>query len=104
MTIYDLKDQQGRPFAFEVRNFGRSRAARLVARIPGVTVLRAQRHFQFFGPDEFCEFELEGQRFVIWEPFGDNGRYWVGAIPPRSCPQLERIRSVFASQRVWWFF
>src|SRR5437867_10158615 len=104
MTVYDIKDEHGRIFAFEVPNFGRHRAARLVARIPGAAVLRAQRHFQFFSTDEFCEFQLEGQRFVVMEPWGDSSRYWIGPKPPRSTPLIERVRSEFGRYKTWWLF
>ncbi len=33
------------------------------------------RRFSWMGEDEFCEFELEGQTFVVYEPFGDSSRY-----------------------------
>jgi hypothetical protein len=99
MKLYDLKDESGRIFAFEVANFGRHRACRFVGKIPGVVVLRRQRHFQFLSDEEFCEFELEGQRFVIWEPWGDNSRYWVGPKPPQWCPEVEQVRNAFAAYK-----
>ena len=99
MKLYDLKDGSGRTFAFEVGNFGRHRACRFVGKIPGVIILRRQRHFQFSSEDEFCEFQLEGQRFVIWEPYGDNSRYWVGPKPPEWCPEVERVRDAFAAYK-----
>lgn len=99
MKLYDLKDESGRIFAFQVDNFGRHRACRFVGKIPGVVVLRRQRHFQFLSEDESCEFELEGQRFVIYEPWGDNSRYWVGPEPPQWCPQVERVRNAFAAYK-----
>jgi hypothetical protein len=60
MKLYDIKDESGRIFAFEVANFGRHRACRFVGKIPGAAVLRRQRYFHFSSKDEFCEFELEG--------------------------------------------
>jgi hypothetical protein len=104
MKLYDIKDESGRIFAFEVANFGRHRACRFVGKIPGVAVLRRQRHFQFSSKDEFCEFELEGQRFVVEEPWGDNSRYWVGPKPPQWCPQIERVRNAFAAYKAFWLF
>jgi hypothetical protein len=99
MKVYDLKDESGRIFAFEVANFGRRRVCRFVGTVPGVVVLRRQRYFQFSSEDDFCEFELQGQKFVISEPWGDNSRYWVGPKPPEWCPEVERVRDAFAAYK-----
>ena len=104
MKIWDIKDKSGRIFAFEIANFGRYRACRFIGRIPGVKVLRRQRHFQIMSDDEFCEFEVEGQKFVIEEPFGDNSRFWVGPNPLNWCPQIDQVRSVFAAYKPFWLF
>jgi hypothetical protein len=46
--------------------------------------------------DEFCRFYVEGQLFVIWEPWGDNSRFWIGPDPTAPCPQLGLVRDAFA--------
>jgi hypothetical protein len=104
MKIYDLKDETGRIFAFEVWNFGRHRACRFVSKIPGVKILKRQKHFQFFSHDKFCEFELKGLKFVLWEPWGDSSRYWVGPEPANWCPELAEVRKAFASYKAFWLF
>ena len=95
MRVYDLTDELGRIYAFEVDTtlLGRRGACNVAARIPGVRIVR--RHRLFSGDEEFCEFELDGQRFKAWEPFGDNSRYWIGPEPPKWCPQIERVRAAF---------
>ena len=105
MRTHDLKDGEGRVFAFEVDNcfLGRGGLCRLVARIPGCVVVRRPRRFRF-AEDEFCEFELDGVRFLAWEPFGDNSRYWVGpksdgTTPPKWYPQIDRVRAAFRASR-----
>ena len=35
-------------------------------------------------------------RFVVWEPFGDNDRYWIGPRPLRWVPEIEEVREAFA--------
>ena len=108
MKTYDFKDADGRVFAYEVDNFhlGRNGLCRLVTRIPGCIVARKPNWFRwpFRGEDEFCEFELDGIRFVVWEPWGDNCRYWVGpkseeGSSPKWCPQVERVREAFGRAR-----
>lgn len=103
MKIHALKDEAGRIFAFEVANFGRHRTCRFVGKIPGVRIVKRQKHFQFTADDEFCEFELNGKRFVAWEPFGDNSRFWIGPDPPSWCPEIDEIRKAFAAYKAFWF-
>jgi hypothetical protein len=104
MKIHEIKDKVGRIGAFEVANFGRHRACRFVSKIPGVRIVKRQKHFQFRADAEFCEFELNGKRFVIWEPFGDNSRFWIGPKSTMWCAEVDEVRSAFASYKAFWFF
>lgn len=108
MKTHGIKDADGREFAFEVANLhlGRGGLCRLVSRIPGCVVLRKPSRFRwsFEDEEEFCEFELDGVRFVAWEPWGDNSRYWVGpkfpdGMTPTWCPQVDRVREAFVRAR-----
>ena len=67
----------------------------MLERIPGYHVLRRPKLFSYFREDEFCEFEVEGMKFVVWEPYGDNSRYWIGPQPPRWVPQIAQVRQAF---------
>ena len=113
MRTYDLTDQQGRVFAFEIDNVWMDRAsvAAVVRTIPGARL--KELHVSWFGPDEFCEFEVGGITFVAWEPYGDNSRYWIGPRPPEFSEHTATIRAAFAShvprssnllQTAVWFF
>ena len=98
MKVYDLNDTQGRVFAFEVDNtlLGRRGLCGIVLTIPGVVLVREPLvTLSELREEEFCEFEVDGVRFVAWEPFGDNSRYWIGSKPPRWAPQIETVREVF---------
>jgi hypothetical protein len=101
MKIYDLIDADGRIFAFEVDYFhlGRRKACRLVRTIPGVSIEKEPKRWRFLSEDEFCEFRLGPVLFVVWEPFGDNSRYWVGPKPPRWVPETAQVRAVFERAR-----
>ncbi|GGA00902.1 hypothetical protein GCM10011408_22410 [Dyella caseinilytica] len=35
----------------------------------------------------------------MWEPFGDNSRYWIGPEPVHWCPQIDVVRHAFAKRR-----
>lgn len=99
MMIHDLKDKEGRIFAFEVDNFGLTRkdVVSVVESIVGASVIRRpKRFFSQFREEIFLEFEIEGRRFEAWEPFGDNSRYWIGPEPAEWCEQVSRVRTAFA--------
>jgi hypothetical protein len=108
MKVYDLIDKEGRVFAFEINNkfFGRMKLCKLVRSIPETQILKAPtyRSFHLKGEDEFCEFEISGQKFVAWEPYGDNSRYWIGPKPPLWCEQVEVIRSAFVNHKLFGIF
>ena len=95
MKTYDLKDQQGRVYAFEIENIGRWELCELIRSFPGVQLLREPRWLSEFREEEFCEFEVNGQTFRAWEPFGDNSRFWIGPEPPEWCTQVEAVRGLF---------
>ena len=96
MRIHDLKDEQGRVFAFEIDNLwmDRTSVGAVVTSIPGAEL--RDLHRSWWGPDEFCEFVLHGKTFVVWEPWGDNSRYWVGPSPPEFTEHIDAVRATFA--------
>lgn len=71
-----------------------------MASISGAQILRKQRRFRLSGPDDFCEFVVDGKTFLAIEPFGDNTEFWIVAEPPEECPQIEKVREAFAKHRV----
>ena len=105
MKVYDIKDQQGQVFAFEIKNFGlwlgRVSVRIIVSMIPSVKIIRAPYFFQYFGDEEFCEFEVDGQRFIVWEPYNDSSVYWIGSKPTGWCEQLEIVRTTFLNYSQW---
>ena len=101
MKIYDLHDAGGRVYAFEVSNLLLSRdgVVKVASSIPGAVVTRRRAGSWFTDKDEFCEFIVNGQPFVAWEPFGDNSRYWIGPTPPAWCEQVSVVREAFAKHK-----
>jgi len=97
MRIHDVIDGEGRMFAFEVDNlsFDRAHVCRVAASIPGAIIVRRPRFLSSLREEVFCEFEVEGVRFVAWEPFGDNSRYWIGPEPAHWVSQIVIVREAF---------
>ena len=101
MKTYELLDSEDRLFAFEINNsgIGRHGVCRVIEGIPGTRLTRKPKFLSWFREDSFCDFEVDGETFVVEEPFGDNSRYWIGPQPPRWLPQTERVRDAFANVR-----
>ena len=104
MQIYELKDKDGRVYAFEVPNafISRSEVVRIFRRIPGAVIHRKPKLFSWSAEEEFCEVEVDGVRFRAWEPFGDSNRYWIGPEPVNWTPQIDVVKGAFAAHRPFW--
>lgn len=102
MQVWEHKDDEGRTCAIEVPSLaGRRRVARVVSRIPGAVIVRRPALLSWFDEDSFCEFELDGQRFDIHEPFGDNSRYWIGKDEFGWHPSFYRVVTAFQHSGLW---
>lgn len=64
-------------------------------RIPEVRILRRPKLFSYMREEEFCEFEVDSEAFVAWEPFGDNSRYWIGPKDGKWNVQVDKVRAAF---------
>ena len=80
MHTYSITDSRSeRPFAFEVENayVGPRTIARLLSTVRGVSDLRRRKCFR--GSSEVhVQFTYRGRAYIVWEPYGDSSRYWIG--------------------------
>jgi hypothetical protein len=78
MRTYPLRNETGVLFAFEVDAplLGR-RLARVLADTAGVSDARRRRWWRG-SSDVHIRFRYHEREFIVWEPFGDNGRWWIG--------------------------
>lgn len=97
-----MRNEQGVLTGFSVSNLflRRHNVPKIVARIPDAQVIRKQKWFHFSGPDDSCEFTVDGKKFLAIEPFGDNSEFWIVCEPPEECPQIKRVENAFAKHRV----
>lgn len=75
-----FKDNNGHPFAFEIDNMDvwYRGITNLLGKIEGVTAIQIKKKF-FSGSDDVrVEFKYNDIGFVVWEPYGDSSRYWIG--------------------------
>lgn len=101
MRIYPLSTAEGVSQAFEVDNvlLTRGQACKIAESIPEAVIIKRSRLFR--DTDDFCEFKIGDDVFVIEEPFGDNSRYWVGPKDAKPSSSLGVVRGAFEAHRSW---
>lgn len=91
--------QDGNPRAFEVENVYVSPAtvAQILRRTEGVTDV-VQRRLFAAEREVHVKFKYQGYPCIVWEPYGDNSRYWIG---PESTAAFEgnmvQVETAFAN-------
>jgi hypothetical protein len=94
MRTYPIRDASGTTFAFEVdaQIIGWS-LARTLREIDDVSNVRP-RKWWVGSADVHIRFTYRGREYLVWEPFGDNSRWWIGPedtdAPPLGVEELER--------------
>lgn len=81
MKINRIHNDEGEFRCFEVDNriISRSGMSKVISQIPGVQITYFPK---FYSIEVFCEFELNGKKFEVAEPYGDSSIYDVVAQEP----------------------
>ncbi len=103
MKTYTIRDAQGQLMAFEVDSilFPTSRTLRgLLSRHHGVSSI-SRKTSAFKGKECLLSFTFREVSLVVWEPFGDSSRYWVGPEVPEDARAdlLEEVERLFRDYR-----
>jgi hypothetical protein len=79
VNTYPIVNAAGRVTAFEVDNVYASvcKITALLRSTSGVEKVRVRRLFHR-PPDVHIRFSYLKTDFVVWEPYADNSRYWIG--------------------------
>lgn len=94
-------ESDGRLRAFEIENayIGPPTIARVLRKTEGVTDVE-QRRFFSTESEVHVKFKYQGYACIVWEPYGDNSRYWIG---PESTTAFEsnlaQVAMAFAEYR-----
>jgi hypothetical protein len=103
VTTFPIIDENGRVFAFEIENVYLSvkTIARLLSSVAGVSDVKGRRPFSS-SRDVHAKFRYRGHAFLVWEPYGDNSRYWIGPDDDKRRPivDLRPIEEVFGRHTV----
>ena len=97
MKTYPINSESGDELAFEIENayIGTRKIAALLANVSGVTDVCRRRLFSS-SDDVHLQFRFHGYEFVVWEPYGDNSRYWVGPKNEKERPKyVNELRAAF---------
>lgn len=79
MNTYEVRDRTGQLFAFEVESvyITISMIATVLNSAHDVSDIRVRKLFSS-NSDTHIEFTYMGKAFIVWEPYADNSRYWIG--------------------------
>src|SRR5438876_12131753 len=79
MRTYPIVNHDARLIAFEIDNtyIGIAKTAALIRMLADVANVRVRRLFARSN-DRHVTFTYKGRAFVVWEPYGDSSRYWIG--------------------------
>jgi len=79
MNTYPLYSPEGHILAFEIENvyIGVKKIATLLRSFDGVSDIRVRKLFSA-APDIHIEFIYKERVFIVWEPYADSSRYWIG--------------------------
>jgi hypothetical protein len=89
------------PFAFEIEKvyIPPRVIARLLTGIDGVTDVRKRKPFSA-SSESHVEFRYFNDPYVVWEPWGDSSRYWIGPEHPEAVrPDIREIENAFRRHR-----
>ena len=76
------------------------RLARRLRDIAGVSDVRL-RKWWVGSPDVHIRFRYHDREYIVWEPYGDNSRWWIGPVDEDAphIPLGELERAISRSQR-----
>ncbi len=80
MKTYPLLNDADQMTGFEISSLffpSSASVSRFFEKCPGVQVTRRRKLFES-GNEVHAELEFEGGTLIVWEPFGDNSRFWIG--------------------------
>lgn len=101
MRVRHLHDESGQLSGLAVSNLllTRKEACRIAGAIPDASILRKPRLFR--DQEQFCEFTIRDEVFIIEEPFGDSSVYYISRKIDSVGSGLDEVAEAFQNYR-WW--
>ncbi len=101
MNVNRIASNKGHTFAFEIENayICPSKIADIISTIEGVSSVRLRKRFSS-EKELHVKFSFHGNEFIVWEPYGDSSRYWIGPAGQLELDNdIEPLIKVFESYR-----
>lgn len=102
MKTYSMFNEKGEQIpVFQIDNIyvSNSRVARILSQINGVSDLRVRKLFAKW-EEIHIWFRYRDRNFVVWEPYGDNSRYWLGPNDDRDANvDIKEIQAAFETYK-----
>jgi hypothetical protein len=99
-TVPAARNESG-ALAFEIENvYASPRAiARVLGGVEEVSEVSWRSRLRSSN-DVRVEFKYQDRDYVVWEPFGDNNRYWIGPRnPAESAADIAKLEDAFKRYR-----
>ena len=79
MITFPILDSEGRTFAFEIESIyiGIGKISSLLHSLTNVSDIHARKLFSG-AADVHITFRYKEREFMVWEPYADSSRYWIG--------------------------
>jgi hypothetical protein len=93
MKTHMAKECDGHLIAFEIEAiyYSRNAIAEILKTVKGVSDVQFGGRFGS-NNDVRLMFNFQNSSFIVWEPYGDNSRYWIG--PMESSQKPVDIRTI----------
>ena len=101
MKTFPIADEKtGRLVGFEIENayISPSTVASVLSGVNGVSEVRRRRAFGTWD-EVHIRFRYRDAECVVWEPFGDNSRYWIGQKDSAKPVDVGEIERAFIAYR-----
>jgi len=95
MKTYPIIDDDGSLRGFEIpAPLSYRPIRRALSSVEGVADIKRT----WFNEDRI-KFKFNGEPFIVWEPYGDNSRFWIGPAEPPSEQDISPIHEAFQQYR-----
>ena len=108
MKTYPLVSDGGDYSGFEIGNtfISLRRIINILKTKLNIQNIRKQKLFD--SSENRINFIYKNQEYIVWEPFGDNSRYWIGLLEDSNSKNnfkdLKEIEKAFKSHKVFYFW
>ena len=100
-TYPTIDEKSGRVLDFEIDNIyvNNSNVARILSKVDGVAEVRVRKLFSRW-EEIHIWFKYMNHDCIVWEPFGDNSRYWIGSKTLKEATlDMSKIENAFKRYR-----